>query len=304
MTSVAILAGEYLSDLLYLVLLLLPGLYWCLDPALGLRAMLLTMVSGGVNTGLKVLFQVPRLTWGSPLNGAGEQSYAFPSAHAEQTATALGWLACRVRTPVAFAAAAVLIPVIGAARVLAMAHTPAQVIAGTILGLILVAVLLVVDRPLTGWVNGLTMGRQLLAAIGGSVLLLALYPVCLAAGGRWPGAGSFLSELTGPLDPVPHMIWTGLFFGIASGAVLTNHRQGFPPARTPARKAGRLLWGLAGLLAIAGLFQRLAAAVQPPSPWVIVSIGGIVCGWWITAAVPAICRYRQKAGDLRQETDG
>ncbi|ACL17552.1 phosphatase PAP2 family protein [Methanosphaerula palustris] len=293
MTSIAVLAGEILSNLLYLVLLLLPALYWCVDPALGLRVMLLTMVSGGLNIGLKILFQVPRLSWGSSLagGGPGEQSYAFPSTHAEQTATAVGWLACTTRTLPAFAVAVVLIVIVGVARVLAGAHTPVQVVGGTLVGLALVAVMLVLDHPLAGWLGNLTMGGQILAAVGGSVLLLVLYPACLAAGGLWPVPGSLLSSLAGPLDPSAHLIWTGLFFGIATGAVLTAHHQGFPPAPTMRRMVIRYTWGITGVLLIGLTFQALAGHAIPPLSWMLVSLGAVVCGWWITAVVPAICRH-------------
>jgi hypothetical protein len=292
-TNIAVLAGDILSNLLYLVLLLLPALYWCVDPALGLRVMLLTMVSGGLNTGLKILFHLPRLSWGSALTGggAGEPSYAFPSGHAEMTATAAGWLACTTRTLPAIAAAGVLIATVGVARVLAGAHTPFQVVVGTCAGLLLVAVLLVLDRPLTGWLGNLTMGRQMLAAVGGTALLLAFYLVCLAAGGLWPVPGSLLSSLTGPLDPSAHLIWTGLFFGITTGAVLTSHRQGFPSPPTKRRTVTRYIWGITGVLLIGLFFQVLAGQAIPPLSWMLVSLGAVVCGWWITAVVPAICRH-------------
>jgi len=302
MESITILAGDLFSNLMYLVLLLLPALYWCVDPAIGLRAMLLTMVSGGLNTGLKVLFQVPRLSWGSALTGGGpgEPSYAFPSGHAEMTTTAVGWLACTKRTLPTFAAAGVLILTVGAGRVLVAAHTPAQVIAGTFIGLLLVAVLLVVDRRLTGWLGDLTMGRQLLVATGGSVLLFALYPVCLAAGGLGPVGVSVFTSLTGPLDPTDHLIWTGLFFGIATGAILTKHRLGFPPALTTREKVTRYLWGTAGLLLLAGGVKVLADLTRSPLCWVLIILGAVICGWWITAGVPAICRRR----GVRGETGG
>lgn len=295
MESIAVLAGEFFSNLMYLVLVLLPALYWCVDPALGLRAMLLTLVSGGLNSGLKVLFQVPRLSWGSALTGigSGELSYAFPSGHAEQTATAVGWLACKIRTLPAFAAAGLLILIVGVGRVLAGAHTPVQVAVGTFAGLLLVVVLLVVDRPLTGWLGDLTIGGQMLVATGGSVLLLALYPVCLAAGGLWPAPGSLFTSLTGPLDPATHLIRTGLFFGIATGAVLTARHQGFPPALTTGGKATRYLWGITGLLLIGLFFQALAELAIPPLSWVLLSLGAVVCGWWITAGVPVICRHHK-----------
>ncbi len=307
MESIAILAGNLFSNLMYLILLLLPALYWCVDPALGLRAMMLTMVSGGLNTGLKVLFQVPRLSWGSALagGGPGEPSYAFPSGHAEMTATATGWLAGKVRTLPAFVVAGVLILTVGAGRVLVAAHTPGQVIVGTFVGLLLVAVLLVVDRRLTGWLQGLTISRQMLVATGGSVLLLALYPVCLAAGGLWPVGVSVFTSLTGPLNPTDHLIWTGLFFGIATGAVLTEHRQGFPPALTTREKVTRYLWGTAGLLLLAGGVKVLADLTGSPLSWAIITLGAVICGWWITAGVPAICRRRRERTDqVRGETGG
>lgn len=293
-TSIAVQVGGFFSDLMYLVIVLLPALYWCVDPGLGLRAMLLTLVSGGLNSGLKVLFHVPRLSWGSALTGigSGEPSYAFPSGHAEQTATAVGWLACKTRTLPAFAAAGVLILTVGTGRVLVGAHTPGQAVAGILAGLALVIVLLVVDRPLTGWLGDLTMGRQMLVATGVSLLLLALYPVSLAAGGLWPAPGSLFLSLTGPLDPSAHLIRTGLFFGIATGAVLTAHHQGFPPVLTTRGKVSRYLGGITGLLLIGLFFLALAGLAIPPISWVLVSLGAVIGGWWITAVVPAICRHR------------
>jgi len=291
--SVAVLVGEYLSNLFYLVLLLLPGLYWCFDPGIGLRAMLLTMLSAGLNTGLKVLFQVPRPLWGPALTGGGtgEQSYAFPSGHAEQIATAAGWIASKTRTLPVLAAAVALIITIGVARVLAQVHTPFQVIIGTLAGLVLVVVLLKFDRPLTDWLGERTGPEQVLLVTGSSLLLLGLLPACMVAGGLLILPGP-LPPLTGPLDPAPHLIWTGLFFGIATGAVWTGRHRGFPPALTVREKVIRYIWANTGLLLIGLTFRELAVQVLPPLSWALVALGSVVCGWWITALVPSLCRRR------------
>ena len=60
------------------------------------------------------------------------------------------------------------------------------------------------------------------------------------------------------------------------------------------RRGWRRLDGwLFALLLLAALFQVLAEQVLSPFSWAIIALGAVVCGWWITAGVPVICRQRR-----------
>ena len=79
-------------------LLVIPILYWCWDPRLGLRLGLLMGISGGLNEALKVAFHLPRPYWVSPDVQAldSHPSFGMPSAHAQGAATLWG---CSPSTP-------------------------------------------------------------------------------------------------------------------------------------------------------------------------------------------------------------
>jgi len=154
-------------------LLIVPFLYWALDKALALRMAFLYLGSAYVNTVLKAIFAVPRPAAPAVRVIAPAEGYSFPSGHAQTTTTVWGYLATQVRKTRFVILAIVLIVLVGLSRVYLGAHFPQDVIAGTIIGLVLVAIYNWLLSSYAGRIH-LSLAAKLAAAVAVPLILLAL----------------------------------------------------------------------------------------------------------------------------------
>ncbi len=120
------------------LLLLFPLLYWCLDAGLGTRLALLFLVSGFLNYGLKDLFTQPRPFVLKPgLNIIEASGYGLPSGHAQTAFVIWGSLALTMKKCWSWVIAGLLILLIGLSRIYLGVHFPTDVLAGWLLGALL-----------------------------------------------------------------------------------------------------------------------------------------------------------------------
>lgn len=113
----------------YIAILLI--VYWCVDRRVGNRLALVFLASIWLNGYLKELFQTAR-----PMVADGvrvlvvEESFGFPSGHAQGSATLWGRLALSFRSPGFWVIAALLVALIGLSRVYLGAHYLGDVLGG------------------------------------------------------------------------------------------------------------------------------------------------------------------------------
>lgn len=156
-------------------LVLLPLVIWCFDYGFGAVLIILFLLSTSLNVTLKNLFQHPRpfdLNPGLKLSQA--DGYGLPSGHAQMSVTAWGAIALRVRKLWLWITLAAVILLIGFSRIYLGVHFPTDVLAGWLLGVIVLAVYFTVNPPLGKWLAGLDLWLQVLIAAGVPLLLLLL----------------------------------------------------------------------------------------------------------------------------------
>ena len=91
-------------------MVVMPLVYWAVDPVIGLRMGVLLLVSGGINSMFKLAFHGPRPFWLSTEVKAlrFEASFGIPSGHAQNAAAVWGVLAASLQRKWAWIAAGIL----------------------------------------------------------------------------------------------------------------------------------------------------------------------------------------------------
>lgn len=177
-------------------LLLLPLIFWCVDFGAGARLTVLFLLSAYLNLYLKDLFQQPRPFDLEPsVQLAPAEGYGLPSGHAQSAVVVWGAIAAWVSKRWFWAAAIGLMVVIGFSRIYLGVHFPTDVLAGWLVGAILVSLYLAMQSGVTTRLSRLGLGQQVALAVAVPLVLLLIHPVKDAAMtmGALAGAGTGLA---------------------------------------------------------------------------------------------------------------
>lgn len=173
-------------------LLLLPLLLWCVDFGLGARLTVFFLFASYINADLKDLFQQPRPFDLNPSVGLiHAEGYALPSGHAQSAVVVWGTIATWMRRAWFWILAIGLALLIGFSRIYLGVHFPTDVLAGWIIGILLLCLYLVVQPRVENWLVESSLATQILSALGVPLLLLLIHPTerSIAALATLAGAG-------------------------------------------------------------------------------------------------------------------
>ncbi|WP_292520903.1 phosphatase PAP2 family protein [Methanoculleus sp.] len=278
-------------------LLVIPILYWCWDPRLGLRLGLLMGISGGLNEALKVAFHLPRPYWVSPDVQAldSHPSFGMPSAHAEGAATLWGLIAVDARRWWFSIFAIVMALLIGLSRVVLGVHFPADVLVGWAVGLAILLGFLALERPVGRRVAALPLSGQVLAALAGSLALALCSFAALAAVGEWQVPASWAAgalERSGePIHPLflrDAVTASGLFFGFAAGAAAERHRGSMCAIERGSVRLLRYAFGITMTGAIWFGLGLLVPEDPVPAAYVLQYLRAAAAGSWVSFGAPLV----------------
>jgi hypothetical protein len=237
-------------------LFIMPAVYWCVDASLGLRVATLLISSNSLNELLKLAFHLPRPFWVDERVRAlsVETTYGLPSGHA-QTATAVwGGLATQIKQRWVWAVIVVLVILISFSRLYLGVHFLGDVVAGWVIGGLLVWVF---ARWGSAWVSrlkGLSLGIQIALALGVALIYLAL---CYAAitlappdPPQWAGTVSRVlpGEEFNPRNPETPVSAAGLIFGLGLSLALLARGPHFRADGPFSKRALRFAVGVLGVL--------------------------------------------------------
>lgn len=278
-------------------LLIAPILVWCLDSAIGVRMGLLLMLSGCLNTLIKISLLQPRPYWVDPrvIAYTTEISFGLPSGHAQHAMAVWGSLAAWLRKPWAWIVAGLLIFFIGLSRLYLGVHFPTDVLFGWILGALLLWAFLRLEPPVLAWLKLLQPYQQTLLALAGSLILLALAALLRLSRIGWEMPTAWLStiavtapgaELPVPLSLTGLVSNAGAFFGLAAGAIGLQARGGFQPRGTTAQLALRYVIGLVGVLLLWRGLGLLLPGDESLSGYFFRYLRYILIGLWVTGLAP------------------
>jgi membrane-associated phospholipid phosphatase len=282
--------------------LFLPLLLWCVNTSLGVRFTYLVLIGDSINSLLKLAFHAPRPYWIDarirPL--AHEASYGIPSGHSQASANVWGYLALTIRRRWAWAAALLMAFLVGFSRVYLGAHFPHDVVAGWLLGTLVLAVYWWSEPRLARWlVQRSRLAHMLAVAVLPAVILLLWGVVTAAtasvvdppewerqAGLAFPPVASQTTINPGNADNI--FTNTGVMFGGGLGLALAYRRWEFDAGGPLQQRVVRFVVGAAVLLALrfglGAIFPTEPAAVGNALRFVRYAIIGL----WVTGLAPAV----------------
>jgi membrane-associated phospholipid phosphatase len=271
-------------------MLVLPVLYWCFDSALGMRVAVILMLSSGFNDAFKMVFRGPRPYWVSnKVTGfAEETSFGIPSGHSQNAVSVWGIMAARLRKGWAWIAAILIIFLIGVSRLSLGVHFPHDVLAGWLIGFLLLWLVLRFWDPVAAWAKRQTLGRQILLAFFASLGLLLL-PVLAYAWihlSGWQAPSEWASYATQAVTLEGGTTTAGTFFGLLAG-VAWLARLGWFQEKDPWWKLVlRYLLGVAGVLAIRYGLKFIFPAGETLLAYFFRYVRYTLIGFWMTGGAP------------------
>jgi hypothetical protein len=248
-----------------------------------MRLAVLLIASNGLNSLFKVILHLPRPYWIDPRVQAlsSETSYGIPSGHAMNATTIWGFLASQMKKRWAWPAVLALILMISISRLYLGVHFPTDVLAGWILGGLLLWAFLIFERPAAVWLKRLTIWQQIGLAFAISMVYWALFSGTLAAIASTPdptiweqNAAQATSAQPGepatdPRNPDNGATTAGMLMGLGLSLALSTYRPtGFDAHAPLARRAARYA---IGAVVIAGIWLGLKV-LTPSQPLVLAMI--------------------------------
>lgn len=287
------------SELFFL--LVMPALYWSIDPVIGFRAGMMLILSGGLNSVLKALFHTPRPYWvdGDVKALASETSFGMPSGHSQNSAAIWGIIAATIRRRWAYIVAIVLVFLISLSRIYLGVHFLHDVLTGWLAGLIIIIIYLKLESPVSRWLKEKNLGLQLLIAFLFSIALILLGFLARASAVGWtlPQEWVNLALAAGAEKPDPFNIEgvitiAGVAFGFLGGYAWWRNKYGVYEIKCSALK--RLARYAFGLLGIVVLYFGLKI-LFPDEPVLLSAILRFVryalIGLWVTFFAPLFFRW-------------
>jgi membrane-associated phospholipid phosphatase len=282
----------------YFYLLVMPALYWCVDATLGFRLGVMLVMTNSINGYFKVLFHSPRPFWVDSRVKAytSETSFGLPSGHSQSAAAMWGMLATIKRKKWLSILCIVVIFLIGLSRIYLGVHFTRDVLVGWIIGALLVALYMWIEKPLRLWISKKSLSYQIFTAFLVSLMIIGLGLLINAVAGNFqlPSAWINNAVAAGADAPDPYnqegtFTIAGVWFGFVAGYAWWMHKKGKIIVRGSATK--RLLRFVVGLAGVAVLYLGLKL-IFPASPeWL-----GFACrylryalmGLWISALAPML----------------
>jgi membrane-associated phospholipid phosphatase len=280
-------------------LLILPAIYWCLNPGLGLRIGVILMLSGSLNTILKVAIHTPRPYWVDPsiITYTPESSFGIPSGHAQNAVAVWGVIAWYLKKPWIWMAVILLIFLIGLSRLVVGNHYPMDALTGWAVGALLLYIFANVFDNLQNKLASLEVPNRVSIILGvslGIALMGALITLIVIGSWRMPQewvTNAFAADPTNIIQPFAIdglLTTTGTLFGLIAGVIYLNQRGGFDPAGTATQLVIRYLIGLVGLLLIWGVLGQIFPRDEHLLSYGLRYFRYALIGLWVSWLAPLI----------------
>jgi membrane-associated phospholipid phosphatase len=280
-------------------LLIAPALYWCIDAAMGLRLGIYLSISAGVHSIIKILFHAPRPYWvdRDVTAFSSESSFGMPSGHSQNAVVVWGSLAASLKKKWATVGAVILIILIGLSRIYLGVHFPSDVLAGWMIGAILLWLLLRLEPRVVPWLRNQTWARQIVIVFLVSLAFIFIALLSLQALGDWKVPQEWIENAAAsapdaaPIDP---LAITGIIsnaailFGLASGALWLWRRGGFNVHGTLLQLLLRYVIGLVGVILFWYGLDQVFPGNDDLLGYGLRYIRYALVGLWVSGAAPAV----------------
>lgn len=286
-------------------LLMLPLIYWTMDRRLGVRVAFFLLVSIVINNVGKMLLHSPRPYWYDvqvQLWTDPEFSFGLPSGHAQNAVIMWGLLAFYGRRVWGWLVAIGLIFLTGLSRIYLGVHFPTDVLAGWLLGALLLWGGVGWEDRLETWLRRYPLHQQMTLLFAISALLTVigvavstLVPMIWSLPPQWVATAT----ATAAIPPAPFSLHdivtaTGALWGLSAGALLCTYWGGFAP-KAEQRRAYflRFLIGVIGVLLLwRGLDTLFGLIVTDESAlgYLLRYLRYAAVGFWVAALAPMLFR--------------
>lgn len=280
-------------------MLVMPSIFWCFDAALGIRMAVMLLVCNASNNMFKLAFHTPRPYWVSTQVQAytTETGFGLPSGHAQTAAGLWGVMAASLKQRWMKIALVLVVFLIGLSRLYLGVHFVRDVLAGWLIGGLLLAIYLKIERPVADWLRRRTFGQQVLLAFASAVVLalMVLIPRAALGGWQYPSIWQENAYLASPENTLtPFKIdgaftFAGTWFGLFAGLAWLYRRQGgFDPSGTPRQRLLRYVIGVAGILVLWYVLGQLFPREENVFSYALRFVRYTLVGLWVSAIAPLV----------------
>ena len=232
-------------------LLLIPFVYWVISAKTGFRLLLVLISTDFVVLGFKQLLHQPRPYWiGDVKRLAEETSYGIPSSHASDSLAVWGYLAYRLKKDWLWALSIVVVLMIGISRLYLAVHFPTDVLAGWLIGLVMIVIFAKGDKWVSSRLEKLSTAGQIGTGFAVSVLMVLVgwvIGLLIAPSLDPPDWAQFALQARSLFH---YFTLAGALFGAATGYALMRTHANFQVRGAGWQIILRYLLGIAGLLVI------------------------------------------------------
>jgi membrane-associated phospholipid phosphatase len=279
-------------------LLVAPAILWCIEPILGVRLGLFLMISGMLNTALKVAIHGPRPYWYTnnvKVFGGAENSFGAPSGHSQNAVVVWGTLADWIKQRWFWIIALIVIFMIGISRIYLAVHFPHDVLLGWFFGFVILWLLLRLEQPAVNWIKKYPIGIQLLIIFLFSLILILIVMIAQlnlrgwSLPAEWANNAHQAFPNEPPINPLSFhnfLSSTGAFFGLAAGWIWISRLGGFTTKDDWWKLVVRYLVGLIGVLI---LYLGLGALFNDSETFISYALRYIryaLIGFWMSGFAP------------------
>jgi membrane-associated phospholipid phosphatase len=274
--------------------LVLPLIYWSVDAGLGLKVALVLALSNNLKPIFKLLFAAPRPYWLSaevkPF--LYESSFGIPSGHAQDAVAIWGIIASGVKKRWAWVLAFVIAFLVGFSRLYLGVHFLHDVLAGWLIGFLILFAFLKFWDPMAAWLRTKTLTGQIILAFVVSLMLTGMgllstarlqgfiFPV------EWADNALRAGALPNPVSMEDIITSAGSLFGLAAGAAWIASRGGYQAAGPLEKRAFRYAIGLIGIMVLWVGLGELFPRGETLLPLILRYIRYSLVGLWVMAGAP------------------
>ncbi len=272
-------------------MLIIPFLYWCVNPQLGLWAMFAAGLSDVTTTYFKQAIHLPRPYWAYEsvdlLSPIGSSSFSTPSGHASGTLTFWGYIALFYKKTWLWAAVLTLVLLVGISRVYLGVHFPSDIALGWGLAIIILFLVLVGQRVLPPTLGLRKPGRAIFYAFLFSAVIITVgaVVVILSKAPIWLDHAHHAFSMNG------YVTDGGVLFGALAGYVLMRRDLRYSATGSVFKKILRYVIGAAVL---AGIWLGLDIVFEPLAPenspigFALRFVRYALVGFWVSYLAPLV----------------
>ena len=288
-------------------LIFMPILLWCVDATIGLRLGFLLLISGSLNTVLKLALHGPRPYWIDLRVKAytTESSFGIPSGHAQIATSVWGGLAQSFKERWLWITASLLTLLIGLSRLYNGVHFPTDVLLGWVIGGLVLWIYVKLEKPVSAWLKRKSLGIELLAALTFSLFFIFLGVLVKISLGSWTIPQIWMTNAaaaapgSAPIEPLSlsgSIADAGALFGLAVGAILLPLWGGFNAGGALTKRALRFLVGLVGVLVIWRGLDLILPGGEDLLGFSLRYLRYALAGLWISGLAP-LCFIRLRLAE-------